>query len=75
MEKQVRTQKRRSPMNSKIWTYQNWPISNKTYIHQFCVDTGCLQENLPRVMRDRDGYANESILSVRLDDDDDDVDP
>ena len=59
--------------------------SAKTNNHQLCADTGCLLEDMPRVMDDRDGWGErvkererereiQFVQSVRLEDDDDDDD-
>ena len=51
----------------------------RTYFYQFCVDTGCSLEDLPRVMDDRDGWkergrererereSGKPVLSARFD--------
>ena len=47
----------------------------KIYIHQLCVATGCILEDLPRANDERERERErerDSMLWVRLDDDDDD---
>ena len=43
-----------------LWTpahgHNNVGPPPKTYIHDFCADTGCCQENLPRAMEDKDRW-------------------
>ena len=69
-----RTLKGHSLMDSCTWMCQCCPTSNK--LHQFCMDTGCCQEDPPKAMDDRDGYCEKesgnSILSMQLDNDDND---
>ena len=38
----------------------------RTYIQQFCVDTGCSPEDLPEAMDDREGWR-ESVWDIRAD--------
>ena len=45
--------KRRSPMTPKHG-HTNVGCPAETYIHQLCADTKCRQDDLPRVMADRD---------------------
>ena len=40
-------------MESYTWTHQCWS-TNKTYINQLCVNTGCRLEDLPKTIADRD---------------------
>ena len=48
-----------------------WPA--KTYNHQFCADTGCCSEDLPRAMADDERQSRKSVISVHFDDDDENV--
>ena len=43
------------------------------YIHHFCADTGCILEDLPKTMDDKDGWLRSSMISAWFDDDDDDI--
>ena len=47
----------------------------RTYIQQFCEDTGCSPEDLPEAMNDREKWRERvriSVLAAQHDDDDDD---
>ena len=54
-ENQGRTHKWRSSMDLFILTNQYW-LTRKTYIHQFCVDTVCCLNDLTRTMADWDRW-------------------
>ena len=48
--------KLRSPIDSYTWVHQCWP-TNKNLHTPLCTDTGCRQEDLPRVMTDRSEWC------------------
>ena len=70
LEKQGQTHKQPSSMNSYAWTCQCWPTSKS--LHQLCMNTGGSLEDLPEAM-DKERESGKSVLSMWLDDDDDDV--
>ena len=59
------THKRRSYMDPYTWAHKQ-----KIYIHLLSVDTGCCQEDAPRVIPDRDGWwernSRECMRCARL---------
>ena len=48
-------------------------LADQKGLYQFCVDTGCSLQDLPEANDDRDGWwegeSGNSVLSARLDDD------
>ena len=42
---------------TSTYGYSNVSWQAKTYIHRFCVDTGCCLEDLPRAMANRDSWC------------------
>ena len=54
LERQGRTHKQCSLMESFIWSCQYWPTSKN--LQQFCGDRRCSLEDLPGVMYNKDGW-------------------
>ena len=52
------------------WTKAGRPA--RTYIQQLCEDTGCIPEDLPEAMNDREGGEGGSLISVPMARQDDD---